>query len=156
MTIPEHTLHQLRAYVENGDSMGDFLTAVMSNNLMRACQSGDEANLAALVELMSYVYVETPMLCHGSIEIVREWQKLGGRVGWQKEQDAEAKRAAEVWDDGQDGFSHGVPYTWGLAGPDGAWFTLKPMKGVHNQADVRKAQGGLRRTTMKERHWRLF
>ncbi len=49
-----------------------------------------------------------------------------------------------VFDDGKNGFAEGVPYTWGLAGPDGAWFILKPHKGVHTKEDVDKAKAALR------------
>ena len=36
--------------------------------------------------------------------------------------------------------SNGVPFDWGLANADGAWFNLVPTKGVHTPEDVDKAK----------------
>ena len=38
-----------------------------------------------------------------------------------------------------------IDYEWGLAGPDGAWFTLKPIRGKHTNEDVRMGKIYIRR-----------
>lgn len=40
---------------------------------------------------------------------------------------------------------NGVPYDWGLSGPDGAWFALKPIRGIHTPDDAEQAEWELRR-----------
>jgi hypothetical protein len=54
--------------------IGDFLRAVLSNNLMEAVGRADDDNIRVLPAICSYVYMELPGPCHGSPEIVFEWQ----------------------------------------------------------------------------------
>ena len=35
---------------------------------------------------------------------------------------------------------NGVPYRWGLAGPEGGWYVLCPVRGQHTHADVQEAR----------------
>lgn len=39
---------------------------------------------------------------------------------------------------------NGIQYEWGLAGPQGAWFELKPVRGKHSADDVKTAKAHLR------------
>lgn len=39
---------------------------------------------------------------------------------------------------------NGVPYRWGLSGPQGAWFVLMPLTGDHDSVDVARAKTQLR------------
>lgn len=55
---------------------GDFLRAVLSNNLMEAVGRADADNLRALPVIASYVYNELPGNCHGSPEIVEAWDRV--------------------------------------------------------------------------------
>lgn len=41
--------------------------------------------------------------------------------------------------------NNGIEYDWGLSGPDGAWFELRPIKGKHTEEDVAEAKRQLRR-----------
>jgi hypothetical protein len=52
---------------------GDFLRAVLSNDLMGAVGRADDDNLRALPAIASYIYNELPGNCHGSREIVSAW-----------------------------------------------------------------------------------
>lgn len=54
--------------------VGDFLRAVLSNDLMGAVGRADHDNIRVLPAICSYVYMELPGPCHGSPEIVSEWQ----------------------------------------------------------------------------------
>ena len=54
--------------------VGDFLRAVLSNNLMEAVGRADEDNIRVLPAICAYVYMELPGHCHGSPERVSEWQ----------------------------------------------------------------------------------
>lgn len=39
---------------------------------------------------------------------------------------------------------NGIPYEWGLAGSEGAWFDLHPVRGKHSASDVKIAKAHLR------------
>ena len=67
------TLVGLKRYVEERVPTGDFLLAVLENNLMEAFGRADEENRADMFEICEYVYNEMPMLCHGSPEKVKAW-----------------------------------------------------------------------------------
>ena len=62
-------------YAEVGCPTGDFLRAVLENDLMSAFGRADEENILAMREIVAYVYNELPANCHGSPEIVRGWIK---------------------------------------------------------------------------------
>ena len=71
--IPEYTKQAIDDYVKKGIPTGDFLKAVLANDLMRSVGRADHNNRAALHEICSYVYNEIPSRCHGSYEIVNSW-----------------------------------------------------------------------------------
>lgn len=71
--IPRSTLDSLQRYVEQGIPTGDFLRAVLSNDLMEALGRADEFNRAAIFEICQYIYNEMPHSSHGSPEQVTAW-----------------------------------------------------------------------------------
>lgn len=73
--IPDHMMAGLARYIEHGSSVGDFLTAVLENDLSEACARADNENLANLPAYAAYLYNEAPPQCHGSREKVRAWIK---------------------------------------------------------------------------------
>jgi hypothetical protein len=72
-TIPEHMMRSLRRYIQQGAPVGDFLTAVLENDLGKACGHADSENLQNLPAFVAYLYNEAPSGCHGSPEKVRAW-----------------------------------------------------------------------------------
>jgi len=60
-------------YVEDKCPTGDFLRAVLSNNLMEAMGRADKDNRRDLFAICSYIHNEIPSVCHGSPEIVKKW-----------------------------------------------------------------------------------
>lgn len=60
-------------YVEHGWPPGDFLQAVLSNDLMNSMGRADMDNRDGLFEICSYIYNEIPAPCHGSREAVAAW-----------------------------------------------------------------------------------
>ncbi len=72
--IPEPTMQSLRAYA-SGDRIppGSFLYAVLTNNLKGAFGAADEKNIAAMFEIVSYMYNKLPSISQGSPERVRDW-----------------------------------------------------------------------------------
>lgn len=71
--IKQSTLDGIRRYVEYHIPPGDFLQAVLQNNLKEAFFYADDENLASLYEIVKYVYNEIPYNCWGSPEAYRDW-----------------------------------------------------------------------------------
>ena len=75
------TAESLRAYIETGRPTGSFLEAVISNNLKNAFARADSNNLAALEDLVGWMYNYAPLECWGSEKRQDEWIKRGGLQG---------------------------------------------------------------------------
>ena len=71
--IPRYMVDSLAAYVADHRPVGDFLTAVLSNNLRDAVMTADEVNADKLSVYISYLYCLAPSQCWGSPEKVTEW-----------------------------------------------------------------------------------
>lgn len=77
--IPREMKESFDHYVNYGVPPGDFLEAVLSNNLMDAVGRADDNNRYLLHEICSYIYNEMPISSHGSREIVNKWMADGQR-----------------------------------------------------------------------------
>lgn len=73
--IPVHLQAGLGRYLYNHAKPGDFLMAVLSNDLMGALAHGDEESIAGLRDLIAYLYWEVGVDCYGSKETVDKWLK---------------------------------------------------------------------------------
>ena len=73
--IPICTLYGLIGHVCYGHSIGHFLTAVLTNDLVGAINRADKENLAALRQIVQFVYNELPSPCWGSLTAINEWHK---------------------------------------------------------------------------------
>ena len=71
--IPERMMPAIERYVKERVAPGDFLQAVISNDLRLACAYADEENLRNLPAFIAYFYNETPSGCWGSREKMIEW-----------------------------------------------------------------------------------
>lgn len=71
--VSDEMLESLTAYAERGRPVGDFLTAVLSNDLMEACGRADDFNLSNLPAFCAWVYNECPGPAHGSRQMVHDW-----------------------------------------------------------------------------------
>lgn len=71
--IPEHILQSIYGYVEQRQSTGHFLNAVLSNNLFEAIARADKEALAALREIVVFIHMEVRADCHGSPEKIQNW-----------------------------------------------------------------------------------
>lgn len=72
--IPERMMGGITRWIEYGIHPGDFLSAVLANDLSEACGRADDENLANLPAYVAYLYNEAPSACHGSPENVRAWK----------------------------------------------------------------------------------
>jgi hypothetical protein len=59
-------------------SVGSFLFAVLSNNLVEAFRRADDGNAAAMQEIVAYCYNKLPSECWGSKEKVEAWLENAG------------------------------------------------------------------------------
>lgn len=71
--LPKEAINDIEAYVKFGQPLGDFLTAIFSNNLFLACAKADIYNETLLFSYVEYIWNFTPSSCWGSKEIVLEW-----------------------------------------------------------------------------------
>lgn len=71
--IPERMREALLRYVLSGIRPGDFLTAVICNNLRAAVMGADDENIHLLREYLWWLYNIAPSACHGSPEKFENW-----------------------------------------------------------------------------------
>jgi hypothetical protein len=71
--IEKRFRESLAAFITTGRPTGDFLNAVMSNNLLEAHRRGDVMSLDNLRHICAYLYSKVPSACFGSPYIVEEW-----------------------------------------------------------------------------------
>jgi hypothetical protein len=76
-TIPVYTLEGLRNYAVDRIPTGDFLHAVLANDLFGAIGRADGENIHAIRAIVTLVYNAIPASAHGSAEKVATW--LEGR-----------------------------------------------------------------------------
>jgi len=78
-SIPETTKLALRGYVERRLPPGDFLEAVLTNNLFDAVFYASPENLASLRDLLLFINNRLPSDCCGNETSVFRW--LEGSFG---------------------------------------------------------------------------
>lgn len=71
--VPAHTALGLVAYIVNRTPTGDFLRAVLENNLMEAFGRADRLNTFCMKGIVSFIYNEAPIASHGSPEKVKKY-----------------------------------------------------------------------------------
>ena len=79
--ITDHMLDSIQEYVRIGRPVGDFLTAVIKNDLKEAVGRADDENIRNLPAFVSYFYNEAPSNCWGSQEKLDRWIDIGGTDG---------------------------------------------------------------------------
>jgi len=70
---PPIAVESLKLYIVQGIPPGDFLEAVLANDLMEAVGRADCNNLAVLPHIVAWVYIHVPRVATGSFENVRAW-----------------------------------------------------------------------------------
>ncbi len=66
-------IESLQRYAEHKTPTGDFLRAVLCNDLREAFARADEGNRKVLFEIVAYCYYELPASSWGSREKVEKW-----------------------------------------------------------------------------------
>jgi len=81
--VPQHLHGGLARWIREGQRPGDFLRAVLTNNLFESMARADLDSRAGLHALTMWLYGYAPSGCWGSVEAVKQWAV-----------DAEARQAA--------------------------------------------------------------
>ena len=71
--IPERMEPSIRRYIDDKVLPGDFLQAVICNDLKEAVGRADEENMDNLPAYAAYFYNEAPATCWGSPEKMKAW-----------------------------------------------------------------------------------
>lgn len=71
--IDKRIKNMIDNYVNNGWNPGDFLTAVLANDLMASFSRADKNNISNMLHIVRYVYNHVPMGACGSYQKVKEW-----------------------------------------------------------------------------------
>jgi hypothetical protein len=88
--LPEHIRGGMRRYIEEGIIPGDFLQAVIKNNLVDSFGKADETNQARMFDIAGFMYNEAPIPCWNSSaknrhvnpdDILKNWHEKGGLIG---------------------------------------------------------------------------
>jgi len=77
VNIPEYTLESILNYVNTKVPTGDFLYAVLTNNLTEAIFRADLNNSRALKDIVKYCFWRIPHNCWGSKKEVEDWVNRG-------------------------------------------------------------------------------
>jgi hypothetical protein len=73
--IPPAIKAAIDAWATEAKPAGAFVSAVLRNDLRTAVATAEPASLAALGEIVRYVYHHCPGICWGSTRAVSEWPK---------------------------------------------------------------------------------
>lgn len=74
--IPERMMDGIERYVNEGILPGDFLQAIISNDLREACSRADDENLGQIPAYVAYFYNKVPSPCWGSPEKMKAWANV--------------------------------------------------------------------------------
>lgn len=69
----EETVEDILNYVNEGYPPGDFLYAVLTNNLKEAFGRADSNNREYMFQIVSFLWNHVPSGCWGSPEKVKAW-----------------------------------------------------------------------------------
>jgi hypothetical protein len=71
--IPDRIMQNLIYYVKGEEAPGGFLYTVLCNDLFGAIGRADSQMTPLIPLLVKYIHCKTPVGCHGSPELVKEW-----------------------------------------------------------------------------------
>ena len=77
--VPPEMLAAIKRYIHGRVIPGDFLQAVICNDLTGAVGRADDDNLANLPAFVGYFYNEAPSRCWGSKEKMEAWLRGGSQ-----------------------------------------------------------------------------
>lgn len=79
--LPSYMIGGLMRYMNDGTRPGDFLSAVLKNNLMDAFSYADETNAQSVRDWARWLYNYAPSQAFGSVGRFTSWCDRGGLRG---------------------------------------------------------------------------
>lgn len=76
--VPSGTLDAALRYLHEHIPPGDFLRAVICNDLKEAVARADDENLSNLPAIVAFFYNEAPTICWGSMQRMNDWLAAKG------------------------------------------------------------------------------
>lgn len=73
--VEAHMRLALERYLNGGVTPGNFLTAVLENNLMNAVRVADQYNRAHLATIVGYLMEHMPVSSWGNRQLVDSWME---------------------------------------------------------------------------------
>jgi hypothetical protein len=86
--LPGYMVPAVLGYIERGEAVGGFLSALLSNDLRGTFERADGTNAALVDTYLRFLYNYAPAGCWGSIERFDAWQEKGGLEGRAKAAEA--------------------------------------------------------------------
>ncbi len=71
--IPGHCRDSVRAYVETGQPVGEFLQSVIANDLSVSVCRADDVNIHRLADYVKFFWNYAPVACWGSRDKYQQW-----------------------------------------------------------------------------------
>lgn len=75
-TVRDDMMEAILRWIQHGIEPGDFLRAVINNDLREAIGRADDDNMRNLPAIVGYFYNEAPSSCWGSPEKAQAWAAL--------------------------------------------------------------------------------
>ncbi len=96
--LPEHMHEAIIGFICHGRTVGGFLTAVLSNDLIESAKRADRENLESLHIWAGFIYNHVPSVAWRTPVRVNAWIRLGGLAGGaaEKIRQAESKLLQDV------------------------------------------------------------
>ncbi len=79
--VPAHLIPGLVRYIVYGIPTGDFLRAVLSNDLFGAMEKADEESAGGMKQICTFLYSYAPSECRDSDYSVTKWIVRNGLSG---------------------------------------------------------------------------
>lgn len=73
MYVPDRMMDGITRYIDYGIPPGDFLTAIICNDLTGAVGRADDENLVNIPAYVAYFYNFAPRPCWGSVDKMKDW-----------------------------------------------------------------------------------
>lgn len=98
--IQDHMMEAIKRYVEDGIKPGDFLQAIICNDLKETIWRADEKNQKNLTAFVAYFYNEVPASIYGTKEKMETW--INFKQEEREKRDADEKRSQDENAPGQE------------------------------------------------------
>lgn len=94
--LPKHMRGGVLRYLKHGIEPGQFLRAILENNLKEAYARADEINIECIKAWVIWLMYRCPAAAQGSPEIVQDWIARGGMTGEKPEPEVPEYLLAEM------------------------------------------------------------